>query len=412
MSMPKSMSLPRTKRHDAVYARYSSHKQDSSTSIEVQLDQAHRHPEIDPDALDYVDRARTGRALGKRVEFKRLRADIAAKRIKRVFVYMYDRLSRSTKLHEIVEEIENLGCEVISCTEGRIISDVEFETVQKLIEGRSRPRGAARAVNGVRPFTGHLFCKECGSVCYSGKSENSKGTYHYYNCGCRQRKGPKACPNAGSIREDRLADLISSICTDLLADADAVIDGAIKIGLKHLDAGRIEAGRIQREIADLDAQHRSLMALMMNPAIDAGTLTAFSRQIAEKESERKKMEGRMGQIGASAAQGQERLGQAIRTAYRRVCENLKLITSDSHMNRFVEEQIGPMLLTSEGVAVPRGLENTAASALAEAAVNISVGGSEPCSELRKAGRETSAARQGFVLVWATPGLWAASVPWP
>jgi hypothetical protein len=118
---------------------------------------------------------------------------------------------------------------------------------------------------------------------------------------------------------------------------------------------------------------------MMNPAIDAGALTAFSRQIAEKEGERKKMERRLGQIGASAAQGQERPDQAVRTAYRRVGENLKLITSDSHMNRFVEEQIGPMLLTSEGVAVPRSLENTTASALAKAAVNISVagGGFEP-----------------------------------
>lgn len=35
MSMPKLMSLPRTKRHDAVYARYSSHKQDSGIRSEL-----------------------------------------------------------------------------------------------------------------------------------------------------------------------------------------------------------------------------------------------------------------------------------------------------------------------------------------------------------------------------------------
>ena len=80
---------------------------------------------------------------------------------------------------------------------------MEFEAVQKLIESRSRPRGAVQAVHGVRPFTGHLFCKECGSVCYSRKSKNAKWEYHYYNCVCRQRKGPKACPNSGSIREEQ-----------------------------------------------------------------------------------------------------------------------------------------------------------------------------------------------------------------
>ena len=75
---------------------------------------------------------------------------------------------------------------------------------------------------------------------------------------------------------------------------------------------------------------------------------AFSRQIAEKETERKNLEKRLGQIGVSAAQGQERLGQAIRT----VCQSLKEINSDAHLNRFVEAQIGPMLLTSKGLAIP------------------------------------------------------------
>lgn len=536
MAMPKSISMAMLnppQRRDAVYARYSSHKQDDGTSVEVQLDQVHRHPDIDADAVDYVDRARTGRALGKRIEFKRLRADIAAGKIKRLFVHKYDRLGRSNVLHQIVGDFEKAHCEVISCTEGRdkltrgiqlvlaenysdvladrtrdglckrfeqgthiggearygydvvvgedgrsrvavhpveaevvrkvfamylaepvgfgtianrldklgiptregglwshmsvkgilqnrwligeqkykerrfvmdddtgnrlpkwrnesehmtrkndslrVISDVEFEAVQKVIEGRARPRGAAQAVNGVRPFTGHLFCKECGTVCYARKSKNDKGEYHYYNCGCRQRKGKEACPNSGSIREDRLVDLIKSHCTDILADADAVIAGALKIGMKHMDAGRGEAHRLQHEIADLDAQSRSLMALMMNTAIDQGALTAFSRQIAQQEVERKKIEHRLAQVGSVAVRGQERLAQAVRTAYRRAKENFTQITSDAHLNRFVEEQIGPMLLTGDGLAIPRSLESTTASALAEAVVNVEVagGGFEP-----------------------------------
>ena len=56
--------------------------------------------------------------------------------------------------------------------------------------------------------------------------------------------------------------MISSICTDILADTDAAIAVPLKIGVKHLDAGRTETGRIRREIDDLDAQQRSLMTLM------------------------------------------------------------------------------------------------------------------------------------------------------
>ena len=51
----------------------------------------------------------------------------------------------------------------------------------------------------------------------------------------------------------------------------------------------------------------------------------------------------------------------------------------TRLNRFVEEYIGPMLLTSEGQVIPRSLETTTASALAEAVVKGSVegGGFEP-----------------------------------
>ena len=118
---------------------------------------------------------------------------------------------------------------------------------------------------------------------------------------------------------------------------------------------------------------------MMNPAIASGALTVLGRQISEKESERTKIDHRLDQVGSVAVQGQERLEQAVRTAYRPAPENFTQIMSDSHVNRFVEKYVGPMLLTSDGRVAPRSLETTTASALAEAVVNVSVagGGFEP-----------------------------------
>jgi DNA invertase Pin-like site-specific DNA recombinase len=385
--------------------------------------------------------SKTGRAVNNRAEFKRLRQDIAAGKIKRLFLYKYDRLGRAAVVHVLVEEFERVGCEIRSVTEGqdaiargihlvlakgysdvlaqrtrdglkkrfqqaahtggeapygyrvvrnvdgrprpeinpdeveavrrtvctylsepvglktiarrldqlgvqtrrggpwshttvrglltnrwlvgevryhqrqfvlddatgnrvpkkraesehmtrreeslRIVSDEEFEAVQRLITARSRKTGATKAVNGIRPFTGHIFCGECGSVCYSRKSKNKKGEYHYYNCGCRQRKGPNACPNSGSVREDKLVDLLVGICGDIIGDADAVITGATKLALKQIDQGRAGAAHLERQMAEIDAQTERLTQVMMNPLIDTGALTAFSRQISEQEAERK-----------------------------------------------------------------------------------------------------------------------------
>jgi hypothetical protein len=265
----------------------------------------------------------------------------------------------------------------------RIMPDEEFEALQKIVKSRSRPRGAAKAVNGIRPFTGHIFCAECGSVCYHRKSKNAKGEYRYYNCGCRQRQGEEACPNSGSVREDRLLTLVSSICTDILADRQKLIAEAMKLGMKQMDRGKVESRRLQNEIDDLDAQTKSLMALMMNPVIEKGALTAFSRQIAEKESQRRKIEHRMAQVGSASS---HRLGRALQKAYQRACESFSQIADDSHLNRFVEEYIGPMLLTSDGRVRPKRLETTTASDESEAVVNITVAGGR-FAPLQKLGPE-------------------------
>jgi DNA invertase Pin-like site-specific DNA recombinase len=101
---------------DAIYARYSSHKQDDSTSIEVQIEACERaagHP-----CAHYIDRARTGRAVAGRGELQRLLADAEAGKIHRLWLYKYDRLGRAAATHAIVEDLEDLGVEVISVSEG------------------------------------------------------------------------------------------------------------------------------------------------------------------------------------------------------------------------------------------------------------------------------------------------------
>jgi DNA invertase Pin-like site-specific DNA recombinase len=101
---------------NAIYARYSSHAQDDGTSIEVQLEQCERA--AGAKCEHYIDRAKTGRAMGGRSELLRLLSDAEAGKIARVYVYKFDRLGRAADTHVIAQQLEDSGVELVSATEG------------------------------------------------------------------------------------------------------------------------------------------------------------------------------------------------------------------------------------------------------------------------------------------------------
>ena len=102
---------PRT----AIYARYSSHNQDDSTSIEVQLEASRRAASCE--CREYIDRARTGQSM-RREAFDQMLADAEAGLIDTVYVYKWDRFGRSAHAHAVVADLEDIGVRVISATEG------------------------------------------------------------------------------------------------------------------------------------------------------------------------------------------------------------------------------------------------------------------------------------------------------
>src|SRR5688572_28164534 len=103
-------------KHDAIYARYSSHAQDDGTSIEMQLEQCERA--AGNGCQHYIDRAKTGRTVGGRAQLLAMLADAEAGKLARVFVYKFDRLGRDAETHTIARDLEDHGVELISVTEG------------------------------------------------------------------------------------------------------------------------------------------------------------------------------------------------------------------------------------------------------------------------------------------------------
>ena len=105
------------KKYDAIYARYSSHKQDDGTSIELQIDACERL--VEGPVRHYVDRAKTGRALAGRVEPMRLLQDAENGFLQRVIGYKFDRLGRNmAEVATLVDDLDDWDVKVISATEG------------------------------------------------------------------------------------------------------------------------------------------------------------------------------------------------------------------------------------------------------------------------------------------------------
>ena len=147
-------------KRDAIYARYSSHAQDDGTSIEVQIEQCERA--AGAACTHYIDRAKTGRAMGGRAELLRLLDDAAAGKLARVFVYKFDRLGRAADTHVIAQQLDDAGVQLVSATEGTnalargiqlvVAEDYSRQLAQRTRDGLLKRFEQSAFTGGVAPY--------------------------------------------------------------------------------------------------------------------------------------------------------------------------------------------------------------------------------------------------------------------
>ena len=106
----------------AVYARYSTEKQNDGYSIEAQLEACQRRLAADGwsyDIHEYIDRAKSGTTIAGRTALMRLIGDAAKGALDKVMVYKFDRLGRNqAETATLVQDLEEAGVQVVSATEG------------------------------------------------------------------------------------------------------------------------------------------------------------------------------------------------------------------------------------------------------------------------------------------------------
>lgn len=84
-----------------------------------------------------------------------------------------------------------------------IIDKETWDTVQRIRENRQRPT----KIGKINIFSGHLFCKDCGSKLYYCTSRSYKENRHFYRCSKYKNTSSKSC-TSHTIREHILKELV------------------------------------------------------------------------------------------------------------------------------------------------------------------------------------------------------------
>ncbi len=84
-----------------------------------------------------------------------------------------------------------------------IIDKETWNTVQRIRENRQRPT----KIGKINIFSGHIFCKDCGSKLYYCTSRSYKEKRHFYRCSKYKNTSSKSC-TSHTIREHILKELV------------------------------------------------------------------------------------------------------------------------------------------------------------------------------------------------------------
>lgn len=84
-----------------------------------------------------------------------------------------------------------------------IIDKETWNTVQRIRENRQRPT----KIGKINIFSGHLFCKDCGSKLYYCTSRSYTENRHFYRCSKYKNTSSKSC-TSHTIREHILKELV------------------------------------------------------------------------------------------------------------------------------------------------------------------------------------------------------------
>jgi DNA invertase Pin-like site-specific DNA recombinase len=162
-----------------------------------------------------------------------------------------------------------------------IISLTTFETVQKILKDRAKPRKSKKSHNF--PFVGLLRCGECGAAITAQYAHGCGGTYRYYRC--TKRLGP--CSQR-YLREDLMAhqlkDLLSKValCQNWTEKMRAQVDIWEK---EQSESSKSFAQNLELKIKETDEKLDKLVNAFLDGTIEKETYLTKKDELIKTKTE-------------------------------------------------------------------------------------------------------------------------------
>lgn len=86
----------------------------------------------------------------------------------------------------------------------------------------------------------------------------------------------------------------------------------------------------------------------MDPDIEPAAKKAVSRQVGELESEHERLQEALPELADDANDNTARLAGAVSQALAEAQESLAAVATPTEMRDFIEQYVGPMVLTPDG----------------------------------------------------------------
>ena len=152
-----------------------------------------------------------------------------------------------------------------------IVTEAEFEAVQRSLKARSPKMMAPMAVGGPTLLTGICFCACCGGAMTLRTGTSRVGReYRYYTCSTKARQGSTGCPGI-TVPMDRLNEaVIGHLEARLLAPArlEELMDQILERRDEWVGQRRLHVADLERRATEAEAKLTRLYEAIENGVID------------------------------------------------------------------------------------------------------------------------------------------------
>jgi len=152
-----------------------------------------------------------------------------------------------------------------------IVTEAEFEAVQRSLRSRNRMAMPPRAVGGPTLLTGICFCACCGGAMTLRTGRGSNGSdYRYYTCSTKARQGVQGCPGITVPMDTLDRAVVEHVESRLLEPErlEEVLEQLLERRDEWADRRRQHAAELERRATEAEAKLKRLYEAIENGVVD------------------------------------------------------------------------------------------------------------------------------------------------